>query len=62
MRIRFISGQRITKTCTRCDAKREGKVYRDLYAWRIRFSCGHEREIGLTKPIDILEAEGLIET
>lgn len=62
MRIRFITGQRLRFTCSRCGAKRTGTVYRDCWAWRIRFPCGHEREIGLTKPMDILEADGMIET
>lgn len=61
MRIRFISGQRLPFTCNKCGVKKTGTVYRDLWAWRARLSCGHEREIGLTKPMDILEAEGLIE-
>jgi hypothetical protein len=62
MRIRFITGQRLKMSCTRCGSKKYGKIYRDTYAWRIRFDCGHEREIGLTKPMDVLEAEGFIET
>jgi hypothetical protein len=63
MRIRFIAGQILPLRCTRCDAKRKGVIYRDCWAWRARFpKCGHEREVGLTKPMDVLEAEGLIET
>lgn len=60
MRIRFIAGQRLPFTCNRCGAKRKGRVYRDLYEWRARLDCGHERQLGLTKPLDVLEEEGLI--
>lgn len=42
--------------------KTTGTVYRDLYSWRTRLDCGHEKEIGFTKPMDVLEAEGFIET
>lgn len=60
MKIRFIAGQRLPFTCNRCGAKRTGRVYRDLYEWRARLDCGHERQLGLTKPIDVLEEDGLI--
>ena len=46
--------------CNRCGCKRTGRVYRDLYEWRARLKCGHERQLGMTKPLDILEQEGLI--
>ena len=62
MKLRFIAGQRLLKRCVRCDAKRYGTVYRDLYSWRIRYECGHERDIGFVRPMDVLEAENLIET
>lgn len=63
MRYRLIAGQIRKIRCARCDAKRAGSVYRDLYEWRIRFPvCGHEKSLGYTKPMDILEEEGFIET
>lgn len=60
VRIRFIAGQVLPFTCNKCSAKRSGKVYRDLYEWRARLSCGHERRLGYTKPMDVLEELGMI--
>lgn len=60
MRIRFIAGQVLPLKCRKCDAVRKGRVYRDLYEWRARLECGHERQLGTTKPLDVLEEEGLV--
>lgn len=46
--------------CNRCGCQRKGRVYRDLYEFRARLKCGHERQLGTTKPLDVLEEEGLI--
>lgn len=62
MRVRFISGQRLSFTCTRCNAKRKGRVYRDCWEWRVRFElCGHEKSLGTVRPQEVLEEEGLVE-
>jgi len=58
--MRLIAGQRQTIKCLKCGAKRDGRIYRDLWEWRARLSCGHERHLGYTKPLDVLEEEGLI--
>lgn len=60
MRIRFIHGRKYDLWCTKCKRKRPGTVYRELFEWRSRMTCGHHRGIGYTKPLDVLEAEGLI--
>lgn len=61
MRIRFIAGQKLPFKCHKCGTSKTGRVYRDLYEWRARLSCGHERSIGYTKPLDVLEELGMIE-
>lgn len=60
MKLRFIAGQKLMFHCNKCGCKRTGRVYRDLYEWRARLKCGHERQLGTTRPLDALEAEGLI--
>lgn len=60
MRIRLLHGRKYKFRCSKCGCKREGTVYRDLYEWRARMECGHHKHLGYTKPLDVLEAEGLI--
>lgn len=60
MRIRFIHGRKYDIFCSKCKRRREAIVYRELFAWRAKMTCGHHRELGFTKPQDVLEAEGLM--
>lgn len=58
----MIAGQIRKIRCSRCDAIREGLIYRDLYEWRIKFfKCGHQKALGYTKPEEVLAEEGEIE-
>lgn len=61
VKIRLRSGLRLTGFyCPFCDAKRDGRVYRELYEWYSFLACGHRKKLGYVLPFEELERRKII--
>lgn len=60
-KVRFYNGLTLPNFfCPFCDARFEGRIFRERFEWRVKLECGHRKTLGGVFPYPEMEDRGFI--